>query len=331
VPKVFISYMTEDWTMVARLVESLKNLGVDVWVDRDKLSAGQRWADIIRLEIREGDFFLACFSDAYHNRFRSFMNEELTIAVEELRKRKRDEPWLIPVRLTDCGIPDWPIGSGETLRSLQWANLFINWEEGISHIISIIKPTIEPYDHIYYKYHYRILDVNGYVTIIHTENHLKVLRKRISTGGGAWTSMPEALTSRLTYLDKEGNRISDPVINHTTEPKKKGLFYLWNEKYNPPLEKNQHVCFEYDFKVRNEFTEKECSDSFSAYRNIRKFEWLIDFPDNRPAKRWWATRDYEQHDQDDEPLCEFNQTTKHILWKYGPMAAGAFYYINWEW
>ena len=46
------------------------------------------------------------------------------VAVEELRRRRPDVPWLIPVRLDDCMIPELDIGAGRMLASIQCADLF---------------------------------------------------------------------------------------------------------------------------------------------------------------------------------------------------------------
>ena len=66
----------------------------------------------IRKAIREGAFFIACFSKEYHERDRTFMNEELTVAIEELRQRSDDHIWFIPVQLNECEIPNLDIGKG---------------------------------------------------------------------------------------------------------------------------------------------------------------------------------------------------------------------------
>ena len=50
------------------------------------------------------------------------MNEELMLAVGEIRSRSHDTRWFIPV-LVSGEIPDRPIGAGETLRSLQYVDL----------------------------------------------------------------------------------------------------------------------------------------------------------------------------------------------------------------
>lgn len=142
--KVFISYVREDKVYIDRLVADLERNGVDVWVDRKKIKPGYRWADAIRQGIAEGDFFIACFSKNYNSRTRSYMNEELTLAVEELRQRSIDQAWFIPVRLSDCAIPARDIGGGETLRSLQWVDLFEDWADGINRILSVVRPQKEP-------------------------------------------------------------------------------------------------------------------------------------------------------------------------------------------
>ena len=43
-------------------------------------------------------------------RQKSHQNEELLLAVEQLRSRQPDDPWLIPVRFDDCAIPDRDLG-----------------------------------------------------------------------------------------------------------------------------------------------------------------------------------------------------------------------------
>lgn len=48
----------------------------------------------------------------------------MLLAIEQLRLRRPDLPWLIPVRFDDCPIPDCDIGGGRGLASLHCADLF---------------------------------------------------------------------------------------------------------------------------------------------------------------------------------------------------------------
>jgi hypothetical protein len=145
-PKVFISYIRENSKDVIRLVNALKAHQIDVWFDQTHLQPGDRWTDVIRREIAQGDFFIACFSTEFSKRRKTFMHEEITQAIEQLRQRPTGQPWFIPVLLSDCEIPDRSIGAGETLRSIQWVALYDDWDEGIRRIVAVIQPKGGPLD-----------------------------------------------------------------------------------------------------------------------------------------------------------------------------------------
>lgn len=137
---VFISYVHENERTVAKLYRELTTRGIRVWVDRNDIAPGTLWQDAIRNAICQGDFFVACFSKEYNQREQTYMNEELTLAIEELRKRPKERAWFIPVRLSGQ-VPDWGIGSGKTLRSIQWVELTkTRWDDGLQRILSVISP-----------------------------------------------------------------------------------------------------------------------------------------------------------------------------------------------
>lgn len=125
---VFISYVRQDHDIVDQLALDLRSLGVEVWVDRERIRPGERWKDAIRKAIREGSFFLCCFSLNYESRLKSFMNEELTLAIEELRLIPTDRTWFIPVKLTPCNVPPRSIGAGETLQDIHCIELYSDAE-----------------------------------------------------------------------------------------------------------------------------------------------------------------------------------------------------------
>jgi len=141
-PRVFISYVRENSDAVHRLAKDLQAHGIKVWLDKYQLKPGYRWKDAIREGISQGDFFIACFSNEYHNRSKTYMNEELILAIEELRQRSTDRAWFIPVLLSETQVPNRDIGAGETLRSIQWVELYKNWEDGIRSILSVIQPDV---------------------------------------------------------------------------------------------------------------------------------------------------------------------------------------------
>jgi hypothetical protein len=138
---VFVSYVRENEPIVNRLCDDLRRHGINVWRDREAIKPGQRWQRAIQSAIRDGTYFIACFSRHYSYRSRTYMNEELTVAIEELRTRHPDKVWFIPVRLDNCKVPRSNIGAGEDLTSLQWVDLFSDWGAGITSLVRAIGAT----------------------------------------------------------------------------------------------------------------------------------------------------------------------------------------------
>jgi tetratricopeptide (TPR) repeat protein len=136
----FISYVREDSHQIDRLQQTLQAAGIPVWRDTADLWPGEDWRVKIRRAIADNALiFIACFSKASLSRSKSYQNEELVLAIEQLRMRPPDYPWLIPVRFDDCEIPDRDIGSGRTLASIQRADLFGDRnDEGIARLVAAI-------------------------------------------------------------------------------------------------------------------------------------------------------------------------------------------------
>lgn len=142
---VFISYVREDKETVDKLCQEFDKHGVNYWIDRNDIMPGARWKDAIREAIQHGGYFVACFSEEYTirtkiKREKTYMNEELLLAIEELRKYGFDREWFIPVLLSECDVPARSIGPGETLLDINFVPLYEDWDNGIQRILSVIKP-----------------------------------------------------------------------------------------------------------------------------------------------------------------------------------------------
>jgi hypothetical protein len=138
-PHVFISYVRENRDAVDRLAEELRNSGVTVWLDRDDIEGGARWKEAIKSAIRSGKFFIACFSKESNKRDISYMREEITIAIDELRLRPSDKNWFIPVLLNECNIPSRRISAVEDLSDLQVIKIYDDWDDGKKKILRAMK------------------------------------------------------------------------------------------------------------------------------------------------------------------------------------------------
>jgi TIR domain-containing protein len=137
----FISYVREDSHHVDRLQRDLEDAGIAVWRDTADLWPGEDWRMKIRRAITDNALvFIACFSSQSTARTKSYQNEELALAIDQLRQRRPDIPWLIPVRFDDCRVPDLDLGGGRTLTSIQRADLFGDRREADSkRLLAIIQ------------------------------------------------------------------------------------------------------------------------------------------------------------------------------------------------
>jgi hypothetical protein len=136
----FISYVREDSHDVDRLQRTLEAAGVSVWRDTADLWPGEDWRVRIRRAITDNALvFVACFSSRSIARKKTYQNEELLLAIEQLRLRRPDDSWLIPVRFDNCEIPDLEIGGGRTLASIQRVDLFGDYRDvGIARLVAAV-------------------------------------------------------------------------------------------------------------------------------------------------------------------------------------------------
>jgi hypothetical protein len=144
---VFISYAHVDSDRVDQLQRTIEAAGIRVWRDKADLWPGQDWGVEIRRAITDNALvFIACFSQASLARSKSYQNEELTLAVEQLRQRPLDDSWLIPVRFNECEIPDRDIGGDRTLTSIQRVDLFgDHFDDGATRLVAAVKRIFEGY------------------------------------------------------------------------------------------------------------------------------------------------------------------------------------------
>ncbi|MEO8630128.1 MAG: TIR domain-containing protein [Betaproteobacteria bacterium] len=136
----FISYVRENAEQVDRLCKRLTESGATVWLDRADIRPGVRWRNAVKSAITNGAFFVACFSQASVAKSRSYMNEELSLAIDELRLRPMDRAWFIPLKLNKCTIPDRAIGGGQQLSDIHYIDLSRDWDAGIQLLVEVLVP-----------------------------------------------------------------------------------------------------------------------------------------------------------------------------------------------
>ena len=145
----FISYMRTDSNKIDKLAAELKKKGIEVWLDREQIDPATNWEDAIRKAIKDGSYFIACFSESYMTKRKSGMNEEIDIALKEMKKLHYDTPYLISVLLDKKSeVPDREVLTGTTMRSYQWVDLSNSneWQQGVDKIAHVILETKKKFE-----------------------------------------------------------------------------------------------------------------------------------------------------------------------------------------
>ena len=139
---VFISYLRENRQQVARVRDTLQAVGEPVWWDGDLLP-GADWSRELRRQVDAAYAIIFCFSAESAARTSSGMYPEALDAIRIYRELAPGNIFIIPVRLSECQIPDVEIDATRTLRSLQYVDLFPEsaWGAGIDKIVASIRAT----------------------------------------------------------------------------------------------------------------------------------------------------------------------------------------------
>lgn len=115
-PLVFLSYASEDELDVRGLQQQLADERIGCWLDADEILPGQVWDDAIRSAIGRSSHAIVCLSTRWTEK-RGFVQQELDLILEEVKRQPQGAIYLIPVRLEPCDVPD-------RLRRWQSVDLF---------------------------------------------------------------------------------------------------------------------------------------------------------------------------------------------------------------
>jgi hypothetical protein len=126
---IFLSYARDDQTKVKETYKRLEAEGYQPWMDQYDILPGENWALCIRNAIKKADFFLIFLSNHSVNR-RGVLQKEIRAALASEDGMLPTDIYLIPVRISDCLIPD-------ELSTYQRVDLFE--ESGWDRLLSAIK------------------------------------------------------------------------------------------------------------------------------------------------------------------------------------------------
>ena len=120
---VFLSYCKDDENEVTKLHDDLIAAGETVWWMKDILP-GEDWKQAIRRAMKAAYAVVVCLSQKLAGRIQSGVYPEVLDAITAYRQQASGSIFLIPVRLSDCEIPDIEIDDTRTLDRLHTTDLF---------------------------------------------------------------------------------------------------------------------------------------------------------------------------------------------------------------
>ena len=120
--QIFLAHASEDKAEVLTLYDSLKASGYKPWLDVKDLLPGQQWRVEIPRALKKSNIVIACLSQTSIAK-QGYIQREFKLALNESIERSSETIYLIPLKLTDCQVPDVQIAQYEvSLRDFQWVD-----------------------------------------------------------------------------------------------------------------------------------------------------------------------------------------------------------------
>jgi len=118
---VFLSYASEDADAATRIGKTLRDAGIEVWLDQSELRGGDAWDAAIRKQIKACTLFMPIISANTRARAEGYFRLEWKLAVDRSHLMATERAFLLPVvidgtRDADALVPD-------KFREVQWTSL----------------------------------------------------------------------------------------------------------------------------------------------------------------------------------------------------------------
>ena len=173
---IFLAHASEDKHYVKKLYKTLKDNGLDPWLDEENLMPGVRWDDKIKEAIKNARFFLACLSN--HSVSKSgYIQKELRLALEELEKKASDVIYFIPALIEDVELPNITVGT-INLTDYQAAKIFD--DEGLQKLINHLRQQANVMEEVRRKENPTFQKLRNTISEGQVETALRMLREYVA-------------------------------------------------------------------------------------------------------------------------------------------------------
>ena len=130
--RVFIVYARPDIETAQRVAAELRDIGVDPWLDMERLEPGSVWREEVFKALQSSSAAVVLLSNNFQHS--ELSQRELRAAMGILKGHGTQSP-VIPVRIDESEVPDM-------LRHIQWVDL--SHPEGFAHLRSGVRSAVEP-------------------------------------------------------------------------------------------------------------------------------------------------------------------------------------------
>lgn len=118
---IFLSYAKEDLPYVLALKAALDQAGVEAWLDKERLEAGDLYDQKIRRFIKTCAVFVPIISRTTERRLEGYFRREWKLAAERAQGIAEHVPFILPVVVDDT--PEYGAAVPEAFLSAQWTRL----------------------------------------------------------------------------------------------------------------------------------------------------------------------------------------------------------------
>ena len=103
---VFISYAKENQTIAENYYSWLEKEGFSPWLDIKKLKGGQNWELEIDRALQKANVVMLLMSSTSVSK-RGFVQREVKDALDNLRYKRPEDIYIIPIKIEQCDVPDY--------------------------------------------------------------------------------------------------------------------------------------------------------------------------------------------------------------------------------
>jgi len=200
---VFLSYASQDAGAASRICDTLREAGIEVWLDQSELRGGDAWDAAIRKQIKACTLFVPIISANTRARAEGYFRLEWKLAVDRSHLMAAEKAFLLPLVIDDTSdanalVPD-------KFREVQWTYLPAgdtpaNFVERVSRLLS-------PDDHISPAVGRRALGT------LPTATPQRPPRRRVLAAIGLVAVLPFENATGDSTIDYLSDGISECLIN----------------------------------------------------------------------------------------------------------------------